>query len=106
MIDTKAVVDTGDEPDVITYSDKELIVAVKSAKKNLLMLIIWKKNKPGGGYFKYLNNTMFDFIKYGIFNDVVSEHYNAGVNQARTKIRSHIVRDLILASACLYFYRK
>ena len=34
------------------------------------------KTRPAGGFFKYSNNTMFDFSRYGIFNQIVSDNYN------------------------------
>ena len=34
------------------------------------------KTRPGGGFFKHLNNTIFDFSKYGIFNEINSNNYN------------------------------
>ena len=34
------------------------------------------KTKPGGGFFKYINATTFDFKKYNIFNDTDTIEYN------------------------------
>ena len=34
------------------------------------------KTRPAGGFFKYLNNTIFDFSRYGVFNEVVKDNYN------------------------------
>ena len=34
------------------------------------------RNRPSGGFFKYLNNTHFDFDRYGIHKEVKKENYN------------------------------
>ena len=34
------------------------------------------KSRPAGGFFKYLNNTKFDFSRYGVFDEVVKDNYN------------------------------
>ena len=34
------------------------------------------KTKPGGGFFKYLNATKFNFKRYNIFNDTDTIEYN------------------------------
>ena len=34
------------------------------------------KTRPAGGFFKYLNNTKFDFSRYGVFDEVLKNNYN------------------------------
>ena len=34
------------------------------------------KTRPAGGFFKYLNNTKFDFSRYGVFDEVLKDNYN------------------------------
>ena len=33
------------------------------------------KTRPAGGFFKYLNNTKFDFSRYGVFDEVLKDNY-------------------------------
>jgi hypothetical protein len=51
--------------------------AVLSKTKSItLKLIKDVKTKPGGGFFKYLNNTHIDLKRYNIFNDTDTLEYN------------------------------
>ena len=70
-----------------SHSDEELVSYVIKATHVTLKVIepkgdeesktkITGKTRPGGGFFKYLNTTHFDFSRYGIFNEINSDNYH------------------------------
>ena len=71
----------------ITGSDEEVKTILGKVKNITLKVIepepdkdkkkrITGKTRPGGGFFKHLNATIFDFSRYGIFNEIISDNYN------------------------------
>ena len=65
-IETYAIIGGPDEP---TSSDAEISELLGQGK---IILIVAKpkvdKQRPGGAFFSFLNNIMYDLSKYGILN--------------------------------------
>ena len=85
----KGLVDENAEVDNthISGSDEEVKSIAGKVKKITLKVIepdpekdkrrkITGKTRPGGGFFKFLNNTIFDFSRYGVFKEIDSNNYH------------------------------
>ena len=73
-IDINAV--TGDV-DAPKFSDAE-ISGLLEQDTEVLITVVKKydtKTRPGGAFFPYLNNTIYDLDKYGIFKTVDRNNY-------------------------------
>ena len=53
--------------EVITDSDKEVVDLINVEKEVEIFIVEKNKTRSGGSFFPYLNITMFDLSKYGIF---------------------------------------
>ena len=53
--------------EVITDSDKEVEDLINGEKEVELLIVEKNKTRSGGSFFPYLNITIFDLSKYGIF---------------------------------------
>ena len=56
--------------EVITDSDKEVVGLINVEKEVELFIVEKNKTRSGGSFFPYLNITIFDLSKYGIFKSV------------------------------------
>ena len=56
--------------EVITDSDKEVVDLINVEKEVELFIVEKNKTRAGGSFFPYLNTTIFDLSKYGIFKSV------------------------------------
>ena len=65
----KGFIDDNVTMDGKSGSDEELVELTTITKDVKLISVEAKDNKtkPGGGFFKYLNKTKFDFRKCGVF---------------------------------------
>ena len=61
--------------EVITDSDKEVVDLINVEKEVELYIVEKNKTRAGGSFFPYLNITMFDLSKYGIFKTVDRNNY-------------------------------
>ena len=64
-IDMSVVV--GEEAIVNTISDAELVYIIVQEREFAIRVVDTNKTRAGGSFFPYINNTIFDLIKYGIF---------------------------------------
>ena len=73
QIDENAVVSYGDEGSYETGGSDSDWVTIAGFSQNIQLVEIKSrvrhstKSIPAGAYFKYLNNTKFDFSRYGVF---------------------------------------
>uniref|UniRef100_UPI00404B7C74 hypothetical protein n=1 Tax=Flavobacterium sp. TaxID=239 RepID=UPI00404B7C74 len=61
--------------EVITDSDKEVVDIIKIEKEVEMFVVDKNKTRAGGSFFPYLNITIFDLAKYGIFKSVDRNNY-------------------------------
>ena len=61
--------------EVITDSDKEVVDLINVEKEVELFIVEKNKTRAGGSFFPYLNITIFDLSKYGIFKSVDRNNY-------------------------------
>ena len=61
--------------EVITDSDKEVVDLINVEKEVELFIVEKNKTRAGGSFFPYLNITIFDLSKYGIFKSVDKHNY-------------------------------
>lgn len=85
---TKGLIDENAIANQEAYgSDKEFTDLANLTKELTLKLVEAKgddipdkrlktKTRPGGGFFKFMNTTKFDFSRYGIFTEIKAENYN------------------------------
>ena len=71
-IDTNAVMGGKDEP---TFSDAEISDLIEQEQEVLIAVVDKNKTRAGGAFFNCLNNTLFDFDKYGIFKTIDRLNY-------------------------------
>ena len=57
--------------EVITDSDKEVVDLINVEKEVELFIVEKNKTRSGGPFFPYLNITLFDLSKYGIFKMLI-----------------------------------
>lgn len=73
---TSKQIDGGSDNDFViqvAQTQRIVIKAIKGGKKKKDGTF---KTKNGGSFFKYLNNTKYDFSRYGIYQEVEPENYN------------------------------
>ena len=61
--------------EVITDSDKEVVDLIANEKEADAFLVDKNRTSAGGSFFPYLNITIFDLSKYGIFKSVDINNY-------------------------------
>ena len=61
--------------EVITDSDKEVVDIINVEKEVEMFVVDKNKTRAGGSFFPYLNITIFDLAKYGIFKSVDRNNY-------------------------------
>ena len=66
---------TSETAEVITDSDKEVVYLMNIEQEVELFTIEKDKTRAGGSFFPYLNNTIVDVSKYGIFKSVDRTNY-------------------------------
>ena len=66
---------TPETAEVITDSDKEVVDLINVEQEVGLLTVEKNKTRAGGSFFPYLNITIFDLSKYGIFKSVDRENY-------------------------------
>ena len=66
---------TSETAEVITDSDKEVVDLINVEKEVELFIVEKNKTRSGGSFFPYLNITIFDLSKYGIFKSVDRNNY-------------------------------
>ena len=57
------------------FSDAESVKAVLREKVVEMFIVDKNRTRAGGSFFPYLNNTIFDLAKYGIFKTVDRHNY-------------------------------
>ena len=72
-IDMSAAV--GSEEQAISVSDGEVVALIDKEKEVEIFVVEKNKTRQGGAFFPYINNTIFDFDKYGIFKNVDRNNY-------------------------------
>lgn len=73
---TSKQVDGGSDNDFVVSVNKTQKIVIKAIKRGKKNKNGKDKVKNGGSFFKYLNNTKYDFSKYGIYKEVDSDNYN------------------------------
>ena len=76
-LDMTATYSKDDEAPAIEDSDAEF-VKIANVETNVEIFPVTRddsKTRDGGAFFPYLNNTQFDFKKYGIFDNVDKHNY-------------------------------
>ena len=71
-IDTNAAMGGKDEP---KFSDAEISELIEQEQEVLIAVVDKNKTRSGGAFFNCLNNTLFDFDKYGIFKTIDRLNY-------------------------------
>ena len=66
---------TSETAEVITDSDKEVVDLINVEQEFGLFTVEKNKTRAGGSFFPYLNITIFDLSKYGIFKTVDRNNY-------------------------------
>ena len=65
----------GDEVEQIKDSDSEVVKLFAQEKEVEISVVNTGKTRSGGAFFPFLNNTIFDLSKYGIFKKVDRTNY-------------------------------
>jgi len=68
-------VTVGDEVEQIKESDSEVVDIIAHEKEVEIFVVDKNKTRAGGAFFPFLNNTIFDLSKYGIFKKVDRNNY-------------------------------
>ena len=68
-------VTVGEELVKVGVSDVETVAIIAQEKEVEIFVVDKNKTRAGGSFFPYLNNTIFDLSKYGIFNKVERNNY-------------------------------
>ena len=63
------------EAHAISISDGELVQIALTEKAVEMFIVAKNKTRSGGSFFPYLNITIFDLSKYGIFKNVDRHNY-------------------------------
>ena len=66
---------TSETAEVITDSDKEVVDLINVEQEVELFTVEKNRTRAGGSFFPYLNITIFDLSKYGIFKSVDRNNY-------------------------------
>ena len=71
-IDTNAVIGGTDEP---TFSDAEISGLWEHEQEVLITAVEHDKTRPGGAFYPFLDNIIYDLSKYGVFKTVGRNNY-------------------------------
>ena len=74
-IDMSATNGEDETDNTITVSDAETVQAVHKEKEVEMFIVDKNRTRAGGSFFPYLNITIFDLSKYGIFKSVDKNNY-------------------------------
>ena len=74
-VDMSATAGEAGEGDKSTFSDAEVKEVAKKETEVGLFIVDKNKARAGGSFFPYLNTTIFDLSKYGIFKSVGRKNY-------------------------------
>ena len=74
-IDMSVTTKAGGGDDEIKESDAEVIDLLDIEDEVEIFVIDKNKTRAGGAFFPYLNNTLFNFDKYGVFKNVDNNNY-------------------------------
>ena len=66
---------TSETAGIITDSGKEVVDLINVEQEVELLTVEKNKTSAGGSFFPYLNTTIFDLYKYGIFESVDGKNY-------------------------------
>ena len=66
---------TSETAEVITDSDKEVVDLINVEQELELFTVEKNKTRAGGSFFPYLNITIFDLSRYGVFKNVGRKNY-------------------------------
>jgi len=89
-------------------NDYQELVSFQGKTKHIRLFRIeaFKRGRPAGGFFKYLNATHFDLDRYGIHKEVRKEHYadnclfhalrNGGMEERKLELLKHFVKNRII----------
>ena len=72
-LDTNAIIGGPDEP---KFSDAEISELIEQETEVLISVLNIEKTRPGGAFFSFLNKTIYDLSKYGIFKPVDKHKYH------------------------------
>ena len=73
---TTKIIDGGSDNDFIVEVNKTQKIIIKTIKGGKKKKDGTFKTKNGGSFFKYLNNTIYNFERYGIYNSVDTNNYD------------------------------
>ena len=65
----------GDEVEQIKDSDYKVVKLIAQEKEVEIFVVNTGKARAGGSFFPFINNTIFDLSKYGIFKIVDKKNY-------------------------------
>ena len=66
-IDTSAVIGGPDEP---AFSDAEINNFLEHEQEVFITVVRNDKTRPGGAFYPFINNIIYDLSKYGVFKTV------------------------------------
>ena len=66
---------TSETAEVISNSDKKVVDLIANETEAELFIVGKNKTRAGGSFFPYLNITIFDLFKHGIFKSVDRNNY-------------------------------
>ena len=78
---------TSETTEVITDSDTEVVDLINVRQEVELFTAEKNKTRAGGSFFPYLNITIFDLSKYGIFKSVDRSNYKHNCSYLAFKAR-------------------
>ena len=111
-IGTNAIIGGSDEP---KFSDSEISELIEQGKEVLIPVLNNEKTRPGGAFFSFLNNTIYDLSKYGLFKSVDKSKYthnclylvlqSGGLSDAKLQeliltLRNRIIHKCDLSNVC------
>ena len=68
-------VTVGEELEAVGISDAEVVDVIAQEKEVEIFVVDKNKTRAGGAFFPYLNNTICDLSKYGMFKPVDRHNY-------------------------------
>ena len=72
-IDTNATIGGPEAP---TFSDAAISDLLEEEPEVIVSILSIEKTRPGGAFFPFLNKTIYDLSKYGVFKSVDKNNYN------------------------------
>jgi len=82
-------------------SDKEILKNIKKAKIVYVMQKKKMKNKKAGAFFPYINTSILDLTRYGIYNEVKPENYKLNCLVYALKGKISEAKYELLKSICI-----